>query len=934
MLYKVDYESHRLRNPARAPGTCEWVFRHPKYQQWREARGPSLLWISADPGCGKSVLASFLVDEFRSTSSQATIPTTVCFFFFKDDSDEQNKATLALDSLAHQIFRQNSCVINYALQELQAKGVGFTQEFHTMWNVVRAAVTDSRCSNVLCVLDALDECEESSRRLLMKVLVDFFKIQGAGRDSRLKVIVTGRPYASLERGFMSLPSIRLRAEDDDTRPVEDVRLYVSHRAQRIVESLHIHDAGRVDALVKTLASKADQSFIWVSLILDQLELSVEGTEGEFVEIMNNLPNSLNDTYEKMLRHSPNTEKAKKILRVVVAASRPLTLEEMNIALALRPDSDTLAALDLLPNPESSLKQLCGLLVRVFKSRLYLVHQTAREFLCTGGEIESSDCWKHSIGKVASQAELCKICVDYLMLKNFQIYPIEMDEEIEQSETIAFNQRPIRRFLKTCYDKHPFFQYATCNWVHHFHAARMKDNHYVGRAASLCRAPLTYSTVWVLELLLRNPSGRWNLDISLDYFSPLGIAIQWDLVPIAQNLLAGKSKNRSLGGLSTTARDGSAAMAELLIRHGAQVQGRELATLHQAALYGRVETLRVFLRHGADVRVLDNVKQVPPDWDNCEQYSDSDSMIWEERQMTAEEAQGPLITLGDTVLHRAIDKWKEVAGHREKALLLLSAGVDVRQMMAEPWGANALDFAASRDAIEVLDLLLHLTPPSFDLGDINKAFVYAARFSAKRAVRLLADNGADINATDTEGRSHLSLVVAQCRSYMPIKLQTWDTLAVLSELGAEIDESLLLLAISQGTIEVFQYLLHHFLAQQDRKVDLSADAERHSQIGQRMLRFALEYRFTPGSRRCWPFAGFLIAEGAKPDDGQATEVTRNTDAPFGNNIRHNVPDFRSQRVTWLLETLEHRLRKGTEERYIRPLLQELGDTSEFVYKRDP
>jgi hypothetical protein len=39
----------------------------------------NLLWISADPGWGKSVLASFLVDHFNSSSYQSAFPATVCF---------------------------------------------------------------------------------------------------------------------------------------------------------------------------------------------------------------------------------------------------------------------------------------------------------------------------------------------------------------------------------------------------------------------------------------------------------------------------------------------------------------------------------------------------------------------------------------------------------------------------------------------------------------------------------------------------------------------------------------------------------------------------------------------------------------------------------------------------------------------------------------
>ena len=927
MLYKADYESHRLRNPARAPGTCEWVFRHPKYQQWRQARQSSLLWISADPGCGKSVLASFLIDEFRSLPFQAKLASTVCFFFFKDDSDEQNNATLALNAIAHQLLRQNPGVTCYALQELQAKGTGFTNEFPTMWSIIRAALSGSRCSNVFCVIDALDECEETSRRLFMKALADFFKIGARTVDCCFKVVVTGRPYAALEKGFALLPSIRLRAEDDDTRPIEDVRLYISHRVQEIVDSLKILDPARVDALIQTLTKKADQSFLWVSLIMDQLEQSVEGTEGELLEIISNMPDSLNDTYEKMLRRTPNAEKAKRILRAMLAASRPLTLQEMNIALALRPDSDTLAKLDLMPNPESSIKQLCGLFVRVVSSRLYLVHQTAREFLFSGQEISNANSWRHSISKGVSQAEMCKICVNFLTLKDFRAYASEIDEEVEQDKTIAFNANPIRRFLKGCFDKYPFFEYASCNWTDHFHAARMEDKCYVEKALALCSAPQTYSTIWALERLIRDRPDRYPSEgLTLaDRTSPFLTATEFGLVSVVRHSAARKSSRALWRALIIAAEIGSTAIAEVVIQHGAEVRGEEVRTLFKAASHGHAETVRTLLNHNADVRVLDGSRVAPPNWDNGEEYPELDSLMSREREMTEEEAQGPLVTLGETVLHRAIGNWRGTDGNWETILLLLNAGADVRQMTTEPWGANALDLAASRDAVDVLKILLHRDPPAFDLSDVSKAFVFAVRFSASRAVRFLAGKGADINTTDEQGRNHLFLVLAQCNSAMFIKLQRWDTLATLLELGAEISESVLLFAVDRGNLEVFQYLLHRFLQREILDETPSERAEKDAHIGQKML----QIRRSAVDLERDKIGQFLMAEGAKHEDDEPSKALGVASIPFGSNVRQAIPDFRAKRASFLHTQLERSRRKGGKARYIRAILDELGDRSEVA-----
>lgn len=57
------YEDYKDFNPARVEGTCEWFLTDDRFRKWRNSNTSSILWISAGPGCGKSVLSRALVDE-------------------------------------------------------------------------------------------------------------------------------------------------------------------------------------------------------------------------------------------------------------------------------------------------------------------------------------------------------------------------------------------------------------------------------------------------------------------------------------------------------------------------------------------------------------------------------------------------------------------------------------------------------------------------------------------------------------------------------------------------------------------------------------------------------------------------------------------------------------------------------------------------------
>src|SRR5262245_10112032 len=100
-LHRCDYEQHKERNPTAVDGTCIWIFKHPQYQSWLAETGHSLLWVSADAGCGKSVLASFLVDHHKNHSAS---DINVCYFFFKEDNDEQRNVVQGLSALLHQLY--------------------------------------------------------------------------------------------------------------------------------------------------------------------------------------------------------------------------------------------------------------------------------------------------------------------------------------------------------------------------------------------------------------------------------------------------------------------------------------------------------------------------------------------------------------------------------------------------------------------------------------------------------------------------------------------------------------------------------------------------------------------------------------------------------------------------------------------------------------
>src|SRR4029077_4580735 len=170
-LNKSPYRDRKERNPDRIPGTCDWFVAHDLFQEWQESRSSRMLWVLADPGCGKSVLAKYLVDSILPTTESRT----TCYFFFKDDFEDQKTVVNALCCILLQLFMQKCILLSETiLKQFDVYGEKFTSSFSELWNTLLSAAEDKNAGEIVCLLDAIDECEDIGRSQLAKALCKLY----------------------------------------------------------------------------------------------------------------------------------------------------------------------------------------------------------------------------------------------------------------------------------------------------------------------------------------------------------------------------------------------------------------------------------------------------------------------------------------------------------------------------------------------------------------------------------------------------------------------------------------------------------------------------------------------------------------------------------------------------------------------------------------
>ena len=724
-----NYEADKNLNPERIMGTCEWFLSHSSFMSWRESQSSSLLLVTADPGCGKSVLAKYLVDRKGVSLTAMKDPPTICYFFFKDGDPKRMNSANAVCALLHQLILQYPHLYKYAREDFLNKNETFLSDFDAVWNIFLKAVEDPLNSEIICVLDALDECSASSRDTLIARLEDFYGHSSPRTASRstLKFLVTSRPDFNVLRAFKtsinSSFEIRLRGEEESEQISREIDLVIRHKVQEIGVKMDLSASEESD-LKANLLQVTHRTYLWLHLTLDFITKKLDVDRNDIAMIAKTLPATVEEAYIAILNKSPDRAKARRLLHIVLSARRPLTLQEMNVALEMNDKRMSHSDLRIWPSQisEERIKNICGLFLSVVDSKIYLIHQTAREFL-TRTEHTNTCCreptpsnWKNAYCPQQSNMTLAQICIDYLGLKDFQ----NGLQSLEDQSRLT-NPKNESAVLSQYEHKFVFLTYSAEYWGHHFrHAGHVSDSALIKKVALVCSNPMRPSfDIWIKIFVNASGLRDW-------YYGVPGLVLEsyFGHDRVVESLLAlpnvqvNESDENGETALIIATREGHEAIVQLLLDHKeVEVNARDVngrTALNNAARHGHEHMIKLLLAH----------KEVEVD------------------------ARG-----GDglTALSSAVCQ-----GFGTIVNLLL-AHKDIKINTQDSNGLTALNFAIIRGDESMVKLLLAHKDLELNIQHERwgmKAVLWAAMFGHESTLKLLLDGGAQLNLRDEHGRTAL------------------------------------------------------------------------------------------------------------------------------------------------------------------------------------
>lgn len=353
-----------------------WVLENNDFQEWRNGIADQLLWLTGDPGKGKTMLVCGIIDEL-SKAHEIRQNENICYFFCQATDNRINSAVAVLRGLIYMLVREQPSLMKHLRKSCEDNRDGRFKG-PTAWvalsKVFVDMLGDPELLHTYLIVDALDEC-----RTDLDLLLEFF-MKKSPVYLKVKWIVSSRNWPNIEKGLKLAQKRRLCIELNAESVSGAVDSYIQIKINWLAER-NDYDEETRKTVQQYLLANAKGTFLWVALVCKELA-DISGWEAE--ELLTVFPPGLDKLYKRMLeqiRTSRHFSLCKDILAVILFVHRPITLEELTSLVKMPPRaSRNLKAL-------KEILGLCGSFLTLQQHTVSFVHQSAKEFLLENASAE-------------------------------------------------------------------------------------------------------------------------------------------------------------------------------------------------------------------------------------------------------------------------------------------------------------------------------------------------------------------------------------------------------------------------------------------------------------------------------------------------------------------------------------------------------------------
>ncbi|KAM0546427.1 hypothetical protein ACHAPJ_010894 [Fusarium lateritium] len=745
----------------RQPETGQWFLESPEFQNWLEVKQQTLF-CPGIPGAGKTILASIIIDDLISRfGDKEDIGFAYIYCNFQQHSTQsaENMVKNLLKQLAQGLTSLPDYVKDLCIRSSKTRSATLEDFSSVLQNV---AETYSR---VFIVIDGLDECKatDGNRTKLLT------QLSGLQTSSGLNVLTTSRSVPQIAEEVMQLfdnvTDLEIHAHDEDIRSylagvMSQLPGFVSRNPDLqediILKIIEVVDGMFLLAQFHLESLRGKRSVKFIHTALKNLKTGPQAYDHAYSTAMQRIKGQLPD--EKEL--------AMQVLMWITHVVRPLSVTELQIALAVEVNSECLDE-DNIPEAEQLVSVCAGLVTIDHESDIIrLVHYTTQQYFERTG-----DTWFPT-----AHEDMARTCITYLSFKHF----------VRQSSLFSWDNNLIQA--------NPLLSYALNNWGSHAYNAPHLSSEVVD---FLERDTNVHFACGVLGYTFFAWNGLHRMEReTTEGVTCLHLAAWFGLNRVVQALLErGVDTDAQTfyeeTPLSIAIEGHHTAVVVELLNNGASCEaggGPSYSPLIHATMRGFEDIVGILIRSGANInKTLKRKKDVGSDYYRCPL-----SLAAKEGQTTVfrmllDSGADPRLAWQDDALGEASGKGYDAivqmllqsgadpefigsslftplacavhGGHEMTAKILLNYGaaVDGRS----PGGITPLMRVCERPDEGVLKLLLAYGADIEARDDEgNTPLIRCAPRGSEFAVKMLVQNGADIEAKDRHWATPLMVATRQ------------------------------------------------------------------------------------------------------------------------------------------------------------------------------